>query len=97
MIVQRIEFRVKIGCWEKILELVKRAKIIVGNPATIRIYTSNIGRFGILAEELEFRDLADMDRFWQEWFAKPEVPELMKEWHEVVDAGSVSEVWNLVE
>lgn len=98
MIVQRIEFRVKVGCMEKAVELAKRASTLMpGIPANFRFLTSNIGRMGILVDELEFNSFADLERFWKEWFAAPGVPELLEEWHEVVaDTGSVSEVWTIV-
>lgn len=97
MIVQRLEFQVKVGCMEKALELVKRAIAIPlpVHPTNTRVYTANIGRMNILAEEIEFSSLADLERFFKEWFAAPGVPELLEEWHKVVaDTGNVSEVWN---
>ena len=97
MIVNRLTFRVKPGCMEEVLKMVKAERAKLDNPKMARIYTPNIGRFDLLVEDLEFENLAEFDKFWTAWGSKPETAEFMEKWETLVETGGFGEIWNLEE
>jgi hypothetical protein len=94
MIVQRITWNVKVGCADKCVELLKAecAKWKV----KWRIYTPNIAKMDKVAGETEFESLAELEKFWTEWFASPGTAEFWKKYNELVDTGGTNETWNLM-
>ena len=97
MIVHRLTIHVKQGCMEEALKMLKAARAKLDNPNIARIYTSNIGPFNQLVEDLKFENLSEYEKFWEEWWSKPETTEFMKKWNELVETGGAGEVWNLEE
>jgi hypothetical protein len=98
MIVQRSTWKVKVGCYDKFVELVRAEATKNRDPSyKTRIYTGNIGPFDAVAVDFEFEDLAALEKFWTEWSTKPETAEFWKKWNELVEAGGGNEVWNVEE
>jgi len=96
MIVERYSWKVKPFCMDKIVELVKAEVATWDKPPKWRVYTSNIGRENTIAMEFEFENLAEMEKYWAAWVAKPETAEYDKKWNELVETGIGNEIWNLV-
>jgi hypothetical protein len=95
MIVQHFTWKVKVDTMEKTIELLK-AEIAMMRPShTWRLYTPNIGKFDVVIGEVEFENLAEQDKFWTDWFAKPEAREFFKKFNELIERGGGSEIWNL--
>ena len=97
MIVHRATIKVKVGCMDKIVELTKAEFARSGDAHKWRLYTFKLGSYDILAYEVEFEDLAELDKFWTTWYATPEAAEYFKKIVGLREAGGGEEVWNLVE
>ena len=95
MIVQRITFKVKRGCMQELVALAKSFDESAG--ITARTYTSRIGRHDTLVGEQEFESLAEMEKFWEEWSARPDTPAFMEKWLALTERGGTTEIWDLVE
>ena len=59
-----------------------------------RVYTSNYGPTGVLAAEWEFESVAACQKFWADWYAKPETPAFVEKWLGLLEPGGGSEIWN---
>jgi hypothetical protein len=96
MIVQRGTFRIKPGRMDEAAALVL-AEGEKHPPRAFRVYTPHTGPVGILAMEWEFENLAEYERYWAEWDAKPETAAFSEKWNELREAGGTLEIWNLAE
>ena len=95
MILQRITFNVKVGCLNKLVELINAARAQATKE--FRIYTSYIAPLDKLVEEIEFENMAELEKFWADFWANPGTPELMDKFNQLVETGGTNEVWNVVE
>jgi hypothetical protein len=93
MIVHRLSWNVKPGYMDRFVELLK-AELARTPQFKSRIYTSTFGTGDICAEEIEFENLAELDKFWSEWFAKPETAEFYKKFDEYREPGGENTLWN---
>lgn len=94
MIVNRRTFIPKRGMQDKVVELIKKGEVYVPFKVPYRIYTPNIAPFDVIAFELEFKDVAEHERFWAGWFEK--APEnWMMDWFAVTENGGTNEIWSL--
>ena len=66
-----------------------------GNIGALRIYTSNIGQFNVLAVELEYEDLAAYEKQGAVWRARPTTAGFMEKWLKLRKSGGSNEIWNL--
>ena len=94
MIVQRVTHKVKQGCMEELVALGN--SFIESTGRTVRRYTPNVGRFDTLVGDHEFEGLAEMEKFWAEWHARPDTPAFMEKWFALTETGGTTEIWNLV-
>ena len=97
MYVNRLNFQVKPGNQEKAIELIKEAQTMLETPHGASIYTANIGPFNALIYDIEFENLTEFEEFWTKWWALPGTPAFMEKWNALVDSGTGSELWNVVE
>ena len=101
MIVNRRTFTVKPGRMQEAVESVVKEtaaeKERGGYSGTVRIYTSSIGQFDQLAVEWEYESLAEYEKAWAEWGARPTTAEFMEKWIELVKAGGINEIWDLAD
>jgi len=97
MIVERFTWKVKPGYGDQFVELIKAeaTKSLTSNKW--RLYTPNIRGFDVIACEFEFENLAALEKYWDEWYARPETAEFWKKFDEYRESGGGSEIWNLVE
>jgi hypothetical protein len=67
------------------------------DPSTMRILTADLGAsWNTVVYELISEDLAANREGWEEWMARPDTPEFMEHWLQIVDdwAGTI---WNIEE
>jgi hypothetical protein len=95
MIVQRFYWKVKVGCQDKFVELLKSERDKSSEGHVARFYTPNIGKYDIVAGEFEFENLAELEKFWDTWYAKPETEEYLKKSDELRESSGGTEVWYL--
>jgi hypothetical protein len=96
MIVDRRTFRVKPGCEEAVVKMIKEA--IEGNTIynrSYRIYTPDISPYDVVVVEWEYEDVPEMRAAWEAWLAKPGTPEYMEKWLELTERGGGGEIWEL--
>jgi len=101
MIVNRRTFNVKQGRGEELVALVL-GEIAAetergGYTGATRVYTSSIGTFDQVAVEWEYEDLAEYEKGWAEWAAKPTTAAFMQKFLELTKEGGTNEIWTLAE
>jgi hypothetical protein len=95
MIVDRRTFIAKNGKQDELVEQIKKAAAYMPFAASYRIYTPQYGQFGVVVLELEFKDLAECDRYWAGWTEK--APQTWWEtWFSLTENGGGSESFFLV-
>jgi hypothetical protein len=95
MIVQRLTFLIKGGRRGEVMQLAAAEREQTGG--THRIYLSYLGRYDTIAMEFEFEGLAEMEAFWDRWFATPEADAFLEKWNDLLEAERTNEIWTLVE
>jgi hypothetical protein len=95
MIVNRRKFVAKQGAMEDLVALMKAEAKRINLTITFRLYTPSIAPFGLVAAEYEFGSLEDYEKFWTDWFARPETAEFMEKWAKLTESGGTNEIWNL--
>jgi len=93
MIVERSTVKVKQGCMEELVALAKSEGEKEG--WSCRIYSPNKAPRDTLVVEWEFESLAESEKYWAEWWAKPETAALMEKWYALTERGGNEEIWNL--
>jgi hypothetical protein len=97
MIVERLTARVKPGCYDELMEMLKKEKAKARDPSRIRILTPGPGPWDMIIYETVYEDRAEQDRDWEEWWSKPETAEFMKKWNQLRESGGGLEVFDIVE
>jgi hypothetical protein len=97
MIVQRVTFKVKLGCMDKLVELFKAQVATWDKPINWRAYTIRFGESDRVAIEFEYENLAEFDKVETAMWAKPEAAKFYKKTLELIETGGTIEIWNLVE
>ena len=95
MIVNRRTFNVRPGRMEEAVELAAKELERGGNFGAVRIYTISIGRFDQMAIEWEFQNLAEYEKGWAEWIARPTSADFLDKLNELIKSGGTNEIWNL--
>lgn len=95
MIVNRSTFVAKRGCMEDLVALMKAEQERLNVSITFRVYTPSIAPSDFVAAEWEFGSLEDYEKFWTDWFARPETAEFMEKWYKLTETGGTNEIWNL--
>jgi hypothetical protein len=96
MIVQRITFIPKRGQQNKVVELIKSGESYTPFQVPYRILLPSVGPLDVVAFELEFKDIAEFDRFWAGWNEK--APEsFWEKWYGATENGGTSELWRVTE
>lgn len=95
MIVQRITWKVKRGCMQELVALNNSFSETTGR--TVRGYTSRIGPQETVVGEHEFESLAEMEKSWAEWNARPDTPAFTEKWLALMETGGTTEIWDLVD
>ena len=94
MIVNRRIFVTKQGQGENVLEIIKNGIAFTPFQPPYRLYLSETGPFSLVALEVEFKDLAEYERFWatsterasESWW---------HDWFEATENAGNNEIWRL--
>lgn len=97
MIVNRRTFTAKPGRAEELAAMIVAEIERVGAPGRTRVYVVSIGRFDEVAAEWEYEGLEEYERDWAEWDARPETPEFLEKFFELLVPGGTNEIWELIE
>ena len=99
MLVNRITHIVKRGCMEEALALLKAEGDRYTRPRNYnhRLYRPHIGHSDVLAFEIEFESMEDHKKFWDEYSARSETTEVTEKYNKLVEPGTTTEIWTLVE
>jgi LPS sulfotransferase NodH len=97
MIVNRRTFIVKRGRLEEVVALIMAETKRVGQTPVVRLYLPEIAAFDQIAMEWEFENLAEYQRFWEEWFASPQGVAFLEKWNDLTETGGANEIWTLAE
>lgn len=95
MIVERSTCTVKHrpGAMEELAALVKSECEKEGLSS--RVYTPQKAPHDTLVIEWEFESLAESEKYWAEWWAKPETAAFVEKWYALTESGGSTEIWNL--
>jgi len=99
MIAERWTWKVKPGCWDEALQLLKaeRDRRATAGPARI-YYQGTPGLFGPLGRivwEKEFEDEEARQKFWSDWWSEPESREFNKKFWDLMETDGSHELWGL--
>ena len=97
MIVERMAHSCKVGCRNKMLEVLQEMWKTWDDPPTHRIYLPISGEAHVVYQEIEFEDFQAREEFWAKAWATPERRALGGKWVEVADVSSPHEFVRLVE
>lgn len=95
MIVNRRIFISKQGQEEKVVEVLKSGLAFLPYQPAYRLYISDIGPFNQIALEIEFKDLAEYERFWT-GATENSTEDWWKAWFSATDTGGHNEIWKLM-
>ena len=96
MIAQRFTYRIKPGAADRVIEMIHGEETRSERQGTMRVYQCTFGPGDTIAMELDFEDMAELQAFWQSWFARPTTPAFFEEWNQIVKHTVSNEVWDLV-
>jgi len=94
MIVWRWTMRVKSGRMKEWVEVYGTNLAKADNPEFYHMYISRSDP-ELLALDLEFENLAEKEKFWEEWQKRPEHVAIKKAAGELVDEWLDNEIWTL--
>jgi hypothetical protein len=97
MIVEKRTYRVKGSSQDAVVEMIKEGHKVLDFPLTFRIYLPIIAPWGVIVHEIEFKDLAERQTFWESWYASDQAPAFIEKWFETTKDGGGSEIWNLAD
>ncbi|HRJ45301.1 MAG: hypothetical protein KJZ86_02795 [Caldilineaceae bacterium] len=92
MLINRRTFIAKQGKTAEVISMLTGGR---GPDRVTRVYGPHYGRFNVVAFEMEFASMEDMERVWAEWFATPEAATFMSRWVEITESGGTNEIWTL--
>ena len=97
MIVERISVQAKPGHRAKVLEALKAERAKMDDPNRMRILTYHTGApWNTVVYELTSEDLAASEQSWEEWLARPDTPEFMEKWEQLVNDWTRT-IWSIEE
>ena len=97
MIVEKRVYRPKQQDQQTMADMIKEGHAMIDFPLTFRILTPDIAPWGVVVHEIEFKDLAQRQEFWEKWFASDKAPAFIERWLKITDGGVKAETWNLVD
>jgi len=91
-IVNRRTFVAGRGHMDEMIEMINAIR----DPELVdRLYRPHYAPFDVVAIELEFDSMAEMEAFWGEWEKSEEAATFMKRWIEITEPGGENQVWIL--
>ena len=94
MIVERLTFKVKVGCRAKFIELTKA--VVEEAGMTSRVFSYRFGPHDIVISDLEFESMEDHRKFWDDLdWSQPKAAEWYKKEADLTESGQTNELLNL--
>ena len=91
MIVERWTWKVKPGCQDEMIKLLKA--LIEETGLTPRVWTFRFGPGDIVGSDIEFETEEDRQKWWREVDAsKPKAAEFAKKHHDLIRASALREL-----
>ena len=91
-VVNRRTFIVSRGHMDEVIDMIKAIR----DPESgSRLYRPHYAPFDVVAIELEFDNVTEMDAFWEEQGNTEEMATFMKRWVEITESGGENQVWIL--
>lgn len=97
MIIERKTYRTKHFSEQAVAEFIRQVWNQIEFPHASRISRPIVGPYNVVYHEMEFESIAERQAFWAAFFARPEMPEWMDRWKELVETGGGTELWTLEE
>lgn len=79
----------------EVVDLVKQAFEIAPPPGTYRLYTDFIGQANVMTYEIEFEDLAALQKSYEEMFSNEDLAEIGARITDLVTGEGHSEIWHV--
>ena len=95
MLVNRRTFIVKGDRRRELVDLMKAEQEGLDLPIVFRVYTPVFGPFNTVCAEWEWESLDQYNKFWADWYARPETAAFMKKWSALIELGGKNELWTL--
>ena len=89
MIVQRITWKVKVGCKNEFIELTKA--VVEEQGLTPRVCSYVFGPYDVVTSDLEFETEEDQQKYHTDW-SKPKTAEWAKKHAELTESGTTVEL-----
>ena len=98
MIVERVFHYPKAACWSELRALMAAEMQRFSSPhvRSMRLYSDDVGCSAPLAQDLEFDDYGERDRFWIAWSTDEGTAAFRTKYLEMVIRPFESEVWEVV-
>jgi hypothetical protein len=93
MIINRRIFKIKIGCMDQAIELIKAE--IAATRVKGTVYTSDLGPSDLLNMDIEFEGLGKYDEFWTGWGQSARAEDFFKVWNHLVENHIANEIWQV--
>ena len=95
MLVNRRVIKVKVGCMDSIVELLKREEDKMPEKIPYEILVPNFGTWETVVWEGRFESLAQYEQFWGAWIAQESTAEFFKVWDTLIEPGGTNELWEV--
>jgi hypothetical protein len=97
MIVERRTYAVKVANLRAIVEMIKEGHQVLDYTPPFRILLPEVSPYAVVVHELEFKDLAERQKFWTDWQAGEKAPAVIKKAQELFELGGGGEIWRIAE
>jgi hypothetical protein len=93
MIIQRNTSLIIPGCLDDAVAAVKAE--IERVHANARVLTAVFGPFDQMVFEIRFENIAEHEKFWEDWFALPTTAQFYEQWPRLYRSGGTNEIWEI--
>ena len=97
MIVTKRTYVPRPGHASDLMELIREGHKILDYTPPFRILTAIAGPLMVVLHEIEYADLAEMQKFAADMEASDKWPGLMERWMKIVESSGSVEIWRIVE
>ena len=97
MLVERRTYAVKGANRGAMVKVLKEGHKVLDYSPRFRILTPVLAPFDAVVHELEFKDLAEREKFWTDWGTSEKAPAVLEKFWEILELGGGSEIWRVAE
>ena len=91
MIIQRFTHKVKVGCKDELIEVLKAWSEEAG--FTPRVSTHWIGPLDVVISDIEHASIEDHNKFWADYdWGQPQAVEWLEKWDDLRESGATNEL-----